>query len=120
MSHDAKQAAQFRERIIAEQLDKVPRELLALLDTAESLAERLLSSQNRILREQNKQAAMDSPQRKPKRKGARGFNRHESDEVRGSKRKSQTAKISAMDDEPSVDSAMMDPRSHSDRLSHIR
>lgn len=46
-----RQAQEFRQKIIASELENLPTGLLELLETAETLAQKLVQTQNRLLAE---------------------------------------------------------------------
>ena len=57
------EAQAFRQRIIASEIENLPTGLLELLETAETLASKLVSTQNKLLEEEQKRVI---PARPPK------------------------------------------------------
>ena len=56
-----RQAQEFRQRIIASEIENLPTGLLELLETAETIASQLVKTQNRIVEEDQKRIVPQKP-----------------------------------------------------------
>ena len=84
-------AQAFRDRIIAEQIENLPTELLQLLETAEQYAQRLLHSQNRLVAEEHNRLGNQAAQATSKQDSATKQTANEEGRI-SSKRRSRSTR----------------------------